>query len=62
MYKLYLNNYTGKYLNCDFENGVAKTDNINVVNYFKRHNLKFEEEKTTKTQTAETKKKTTKKK
>lgn len=42
MYKLYLNDYTGKYLNCNFENGIAETDNINIVNYFKRHNLKFE--------------------
>lgn len=45
-YKLYLNNkFTGKYLNCEFQKGEATTDNKMIVNYFKRHNLKFEEVK-----------------
>jgi hypothetical protein len=43
MYKLYLNNFTGNYLGCKFINGVATTDNEKVINYYKRHKLKFEE-------------------
>ena len=42
MYKIYLNNFTGKYLKCDFVNGVAQTDNENVIAYYKRHNMKYE--------------------
>lgn len=42
MYKLYLNDFTGEYLGCQFVNGVSTTDKENVINYYKRHNLKFE--------------------
>lgn len=68
MYKLYLKDFTGLYLNCEFKDGISETDNINIVNYFKRHNLKYEEikpvekkeevEKPRKTSTAKSKKTT----
>lgn len=53
-YKLDMNiDYNGKYFNIDFINGKAETDNINIVNYFKRHNMTVEEKvvKTTKKNT-----------
>jgi hypothetical protein len=43
MYNIFLNNFSGKYLNCDFVDGVAQTDNKNVIAYYKRHNMKYEE-------------------
>ena len=42
MYRIYMNNLNGIYLGCKFINGVSTTDNENVINYYKRHNLKFE--------------------
>lgn len=61
MYKIYLNNFTGKYLGCQFTNGVSTTDNENVINYYKRHNLKFEKIEEAKEVEKEPVKKTTKK-
>jgi hypothetical protein len=43
MYKLFLDDFNGLYLNCEFKDGISQTDNINIVNYFKRHNLKYQE-------------------
>ena len=55
MYKLFLNDFTGSYLKCDFVDGVATTDDERIVNYFKRHNYKYEEIKIENVEKAETK-------
>lgn len=52
---LYLdNNFTGNYMGCEFKKGTATTDNEMIVNYFKRHNLKYEKVKVVEKEIKET--------